>query len=235
MIKEAIILAGGLGTRLQDVVKEIPKSMALINGRPFLEYQLNYLESWGVNRVILSVGYKSEIISDHFKDKYKSIEIEYSHEDEPLGTGGGIKRAFEKVKSEYAFVFNGDTFFDVDLEKLHDFSLLNNADVLLVLRFVDDVKRYGAIKNNAENIITEFCEKNNTSGEGYINGGIYLINKEYFQKFDLPEKFSIEKDFFEKYHKLNKFYAFHSSSYFRDIGIPEDYYKAQDEFKKLPY
>lgn len=235
MIKEAIILAGGLGTRLKGVVKEVPKSMALINGRPFLEYQLNYLESWGINRVILSVGYKSEIISNHFKDKYKSIEIEYSYEDEPLGTGGGIKKAFEKVKGQYAFVFNGDTFFDVDLQKLNKFRKKKNADVLLVLRFVDDIKRYGAISYDAENIITDFSEKNKKSGEGYINGGIYLIDKNYFQKFDLPEKFSIEKDFFEKYHKSNNFYAFYSSSYFRDIGIPEDYYKAQDEFKKLPY
>ncbi|MCD4773021.1 MAG: nucleotidyltransferase family protein [Bacteroidales bacterium] len=235
MIREAIILAGGLGTRLKKVVKEIPKSMALINDRPFLEYQLNYLESWGINRVILSVGYKSEIISDHFRNKYKSIEIEYSCEDEPLGTGGGIKKAFEIVKGQYALVFNGDTFFDVDLGKLNTFREKNELDVVLVLRYIANVKRYGAIKNNAENIITEFCEKNNRTGEGYINGGIYLINKEYFQKFDLPEKFSIEKDFFEKYFSSKEFYAFHSSSYFRDIGIPEDYYKAQDEFKKLPY
>ena len=235
MIKEAIILAGGLGTRLNGVVKEVPKSMALINGRPFLEYQLNYLESWGINRVILSVGYKSEIISNYFKDKYKSIEIEYSYEDEPLGTGGGIKKAFEKVKGKYAFVFNGDTFFDVDLRKLNTFRKKKDADVLLVLRFVDDIKRYGAISYDAENIITDFSEKNKKSGEGYINGGIYLINKNYFQKFDLPEKFSIEKDFFEKYYSTHDFYGFRCSSYFLDIGIPEDYYKAQDEFKKLPY
>jgi len=235
MIKEAIILAGGLGTRLQGVIKEIPKSMALINGRPFLEYQLSYLEHWRVERVILSVGYKSDVISNYFKNKYKSLEIDYSYEDEPLGTGGGIKKAFEKVKSEAALVFNGDTFFDVDLEKLNAFRKNNNADILLVLRLVDDVKRFGTITNNKENLITDFCEKNNKSGKGYINGGIYFINKEYFQRFDLPEKFSIEKDFFENFHKSNKFYAFQSSSYFRDIGIPEDYYKAQDEFKKLQY
>ena len=139
------------------------------------------------------------------------------------------------MKSEYVLVFNGDTFFDVDLGKLNSFHENYNTDILLVLRFVDDVKRFGAIKNNIKNIITDFSEKNKKSGKGYINGGIYLINKKYFQKFDLPENFSIEKDFFEKYHKSNKFYAFHSSAYFRDIGIPEDYYKAQDEFKKLSY
>ena len=214
IVQEAIILAGGLGTRLKEVVNDVPKVMAPVNGRPFLEYVLDYLERNIFNHVVLSVGYKYEVIKKHFGNRYKSIEIDYAIEDEPLGTGGGIKKAFGKIESEAALVFNGDTFFDVDLKSLITFRDDNNSDIVIVLRLVNDVKRFGSITNDKENIITDFSEKNIKSGKGYINGGIY---------------------FFEKYHKSNKFYAFHSSSYFRDIGIPEDYFKAQDEFKKLSY
>ena len=235
MIKEVIILAGGLGTRLKKVISDIPKVMALINGKPFLEYQLNYLEKSGINRVVLSVGYRNEIISKHFKNKYRTIKIDYVIEDEPLGTGGGIKKAFTKIIGNSSFVLNGDTLFEVDMQKMYEFQQIKKTDLCIALRKTDDVSRYGEVDFDNNFKITGFTEKNKKSGKGYINGGFYLINKDYFLNFNLPEKFSIEKDFFERYYKTEDFYGFCCSSYFLDIGIPEDFQKAQNEFKRLKY
>jgi D-glycero-alpha-D-manno-heptose 1-phosphate guanylyltransferase len=118
LVNTAIILAGGLGTRLQSVVKDIPKSMADIAGKPFLEYQLNYLESQKIEHIILSVGYKYESIQNHFGSKYKNISISYAIEKEPLGTGGAVINALKEVKEDSVFILNGDTFFPISLENL---------------------------------------------------------------------------------------------------------------------
>lgn len=235
MTKEAIILAGGFGTRLKSVVNEVPKSMAMINGKPFLEYQLNYLEYWGINHVILSVGYKAELIRNYFKDKYKSISIEYVEEKEPLGTGGAIKLAIEKVNDLTVFVLNGDTLFDVSLKQLFDFWRIKYASVCIALRFVAESGRYGSIEIDSNARIKGFVEKDDKRGKELINGGIYCINTQYFKNKELPEKFSIEKDFFEKYYELDLMYGFKSHSFFMDIGTPKDYKKAQNKFKSLPY
>ena len=235
MTKEAIILAGGFGTRLKGVVYEVPKSMAMINDKPFLEYQLNYLEYWGINHVILSVGYKAELIKNHFQNKYKSISIEYVEEKEPLGTGGAIKLAMSKVNSLTVFVLNGDTLFDVSLKRLFDFGRIKDASVCIALRFVPESGRYGSIKIDSDARITGFVEKADVYREEFINGGIYCINTRYFKNKELPEKLSIEKDFFEKYYESDLMYGFKSYSFFMDIGTPEDYKKAQNEFKSLPY
>lgn len=235
MITEAIVLAGGLGTRLRKVVSDVPKSMALINGKPFLEYQLNYLESWGIDHVVLSVGYKHDIIRNYFGDQFQSIAIDYAIEEKPLGTGGGIRMAFKKINSYAAFVFNGDTFFEVNLKRLFDFRRIKETDVCLALRFTDDISRYGAVELDKDYRINGFTEKGKKTGEGYINGGVYYIRRDFFLNFDWPEKFSIEKDFFEKYFQEYAFYGIRCFSYFIDIGIPEDYARAQKEFKSLPH
>jgi D-glycero-alpha-D-manno-heptose 1-phosphate guanylyltransferase len=235
MIKEAIILAGGKGSRLKGVVDDVPKSMAPIRGRPFLEYQLDYLDKWGIQKVVLSVGYKNESIQNHFGDHYKSMKIVYAVEEEPLDTGGGIKLAFEQIDGHAAFIFNGDTYFDVNLKRVNDFRWIKETDVVIILRFENDVSRYGAVEFDNNNRITGFYEKSHKTGEGYINGGTYLITRSYFKEFDFPEKFSIEKDFFQKYYHEEPFYGLRCFSYFRDIGVPEDYEKAQDEFERLVY
>lgn len=235
MTTEAIILAGGFGTRLQEVVTDIPKSMALVNGKPFLEYQLNFLEGWGIDHIVLSVGYKKEHIMDYFGDTYKTVRINYAIEEEALGTGGGIMNAMQHIEENPFFVFNGDTFFDVNLRRLHQFKRVKEADICIVMKKVKDISRYGALDINEDKRIMSFIEKGSRQGEGYINGGVYLLNKRFMQKFDLPEKFSIEKDFFEKQYADQRIYGFDCHAYFLDIGIPEDYHRAQDEFKKLPY
>jgi D-glycero-alpha-D-manno-heptose 1-phosphate guanylyltransferase len=233
MTGEAIILAGGMGTRLKDVIADGPKSMAPINGRPFLEYLLDYLDRWGLQRVILSVGYHKENIQDHFGEQYKSMQIVYAIEDEPLGTGGAILNALPRVEGFSTFIFNGDTYFDVNLQRLDDFRRIKEADICLAMRFEIDPARFGLLEFDNNNRITRFYEKPDGIEEGYINGGIYIVRKDYLLRFGLPEKFSFEKDFLQKYYQTEEIYGMRCFSYFRDIGVPEDYQKAVDEFKRL--
>jgi D-glycero-alpha-D-manno-heptose 1-phosphate guanylyltransferase len=235
MTQEAIILAGGLGTRLQGVIDNIPKSMAPVAGRPFLEYQLDYLDKWGIKRVILAVGYMQEKIHAHFGSSYRSLALDYAIEEEPMGTGGAILSALKMIKGYAAFIFNGDTYFDVNLQRLEDFRHIKEADLCMSLRFENDTSRYGKVEFDNNNRIIAYMEKEESRGEGYINGGIYLVRKNYLLNYGLPEKFSLEKDFFQKYYPTEEFYGLRCFSYFRDIGIPEDYEKAQDEFARLVY
>lgn len=235
MISEAIILAGGFGTRLQEVVQDTPKPMALINNRPFLEYQINYLKKYGVERVILSVGYLSEQIIDHFKDSFNGVEIDYTIEETPLGTGGGIKLAFEKLKTDEAIVVNGDTIFDINIREFFAQHQAKNSNFSLALRNISEVKRYGNVVVDDNNRILKFAEKGMYSGRGIINGGTYIINSHFFNDINLPAKFSLETDVFERYCSSYSFYGFQFEDYFLDIGIPEDYKKAQYEFKELGY
>jgi D-glycero-alpha-D-manno-heptose 1-phosphate guanylyltransferase len=235
MIKEAIILAGGMGKRLRSVVPDLPKSMAPVNGKPFLDYQFDYLDVFGIDRIILSVGYMHEKIMSHYGHQYKNIRLDYAIEKEPLGTGGALKHAMEMVKVPLVFVLNGDTFFQIDYKKFVDIHRSKESKMTIVLREVEDVSRYGCIERNENRLITGFWEKGQKSGKGYINGGVYIINKRFFQKQNLPEKFSLEKDFFEEIYKKEKIYGLLCRQYFIDIGIPEDYAKAQDEFKDFEY
>jgi len=233
MTGEAIILAGGMGTRLKDVIDDAPKSMAPINGRPFLEYQLDFLDRWGLKRVILSVGYQKELIRLHFGEQYKSLALIYAEEDEPLGTGGAILNALQYAQGYAVFIFNGDTYFDVNLQRLDDFRKIKEADLCLAMRFEIDPARFGLLEFDNNNRITRFYEKSAGPDEGYINGGVYVVRKDYLLRFGLPEKFSFEKNFLQKYYQTEEFYGMRCFSYFRDIGIPEDYQKANDEFKRL--
>lgn len=233
----AIVLAGGLGTRLRNVVKDLPKPMAPINGKPFLHYVFVYLKKQGVKQVILSVGYKAEVIEEYFGDVYMGISVLYMIEEKPLGTGGGIYQA-ASLCEEYAYVLNGDTFFDVDLPSLYKYYKANNADIVLSLKPMQQFDRYGSIQMDDTTRITKFEEKQYLES-GLINGGVYLLNKECFRKIEhkqgelLPIKFSFEKDILEKYVDELKFYGKTFDNYFIDIGIPEDYARAQQEFDVL--
>jgi D-glycero-alpha-D-manno-heptose 1-phosphate guanylyltransferase len=230
---ETIILAGGFGTRLQSVVNHVAKSMALINNRPFLEYQLDYLIRQGTDKVVLAVGYKYESIQDHFGDRYRSVDISYSVEKEPLGTGGGIRLAFWKIDGPRALVLNGDSLFRLDYPALQDLHLKRKADVTLALRRMENTGRYGRILLNRNHRIIQFAEKNESAGPGLINGGVYIIEKTFLMEPCYRGKFSLEKDCFERCYGNSKMYGFPSDGYFLDIGIPEDYEKAQHEFAQF--
>lgn len=236
MKRTAIILAGGMGTRLREVVKDVPKPMALVNGRPFLEYLFRYLKKFEVEHVIISTGYLSESIRDHFRNEFEGLKISYSHETEPMGTGGGIRLALQDCKEKEFFVLNGDSFFDVNLNELQKIHNANHSKITLALREVEDASRYGRVKLNENGEIIQFLEKSTEKISGAINAGVYLIDKEYFLS-ETPAKtpFSIEKDLFMQKAGKKEMFAMKASGYFIDIGIPEDYSRAQNEFKEFKY
>ncbi len=231
-IKEAIILAGGLGTRLRSVVKEIPKPMAPVNDIPFLCYLLHYLHQYDVNRVILSVGYKHEAIKTYFGNAYHGMELVYVVEEVPLGTGGGIKLALANARDAEVFLLNGDTFFAVDLFALSREFQQNPAALCLSLKEMTDFDRYGIVTFKG-NQVTGFKDKAYCS-KGWINGGVYALTSSLLEGNALPEKFSFESDFMEREVHSGQFSAFFSPAYFIDIGIPEDYEKVQRDFKDMP-
>ena len=231
MVTEAIILAGGFGSRLSSLISNIPKPMAVLNNKPFLEYQLDYLIDNGISRVIISVGYKKEVIIDYFADNYKSLEIIYSKEDEPLGTGGAIKYAIERVKGNLTYIINGDTFFKLDLKKMLQFHDNNNSFFTIAIKEQEKTKSYGNLVLNKNMRIVDFEEK--VAISRYINGGVYLVEKDTFKQLNSPNTFSIEKDFFPKYVKSKNFYGYLSKNYFVDIGTPNRFVQADKQFSKI--
>ncbi|PKR81604.1 histidinol phosphate phosphatase [Brumimicrobium salinarum] len=225
---EAIILAGGLGTRLQHISKHTPKSMALIKGRPFLAYQLDALIAQGVNRFILSIGYKSEQIRAYFKNEYRKCEIIYAVEEELLGTGGAIINAMQLSTSQHVVVANGDSLVVNNLKEQYAFHIKNSANVTLALKEMKNFERYGTVDLDEFNQILHFNEKKPVK-EGLINVGVYIFDKEKILDQTWPKKFSIERDFFEDKVSEFKLYGWETTGYFLDIGIPIDFEKAQTE------
>lgn len=229
---ECIILAGGLGTRLQGVIGAQPKCMAPVNGKPFLAYVFEYLEAQKATRVILSLGYKNKAVIDWLEEQDLFFELDYVIESEPLGTGGGILAAMEEAETDNVVVLNGDTMFIVDLKAQMVFHRQNEAATTLALKEMTQFERYGAVNINEQSKITSFEEKK-FKEKGLINGGVYIINRDEFIKKDLPEKFSFEKDYLERFVKDGRFYGYESNGYFIDIGIPEDYEQVQNDFKTM--
>lgn len=219
---KAIILAGGLGTRLRSVVSDVPKPMASINGKPFLSILIDYLQSQNISEVVIGVGYLRESIINHFGVYYNGVKISYSMEEAPLGTGGAIMKALQDIKED-VLVINGDTFCPINYKEFIDYHTVHKSKFSMVLKPLEDVSRYGKVEINTNSIITTFCDKG--VEEGLINCGIYLINKDLLSKFDLPYKFSFEADFMKKYTKELNILGYCTDGYFIDIGIPEDYSK----------
>jgi len=236
MIKEVIVLAGGLGTRLRSVVSDVPKCMAPVAGKPFLHYLTDYLIHQGINHFIFSVGYKHEIIEEYFHKNYAHLKYQISLENEPLGTGGAIQLACKKTSGKNVLICNGDTLYNIDVRKLSGFHKENEAECTLCLKPMKDFDRYGVVDLNEDHSVKSFREKKYYKN-GLINGGVYSLNVNAFLKEEFPERFSFEKDYLEK--KINskqenlKIYGLIQDEYFIDIGIPEDYKKAEKEFKSL--
>lgn len=227
---EAIILAGGMGTRLQHVVPDLPKSMAPIQGRPFLEYILNQLSVNGFQHAILSLGYLAEKISEHFGTNYLGMRLSYVFEDLPLGTGGGIRLALQKSIENHVYVFNGDTFLDLDITRIEKIWQSSKVPTV-ILREVLDTSRYGrvTVKNQK---ITGFVEKG-ISGSGFINAGCYILPLGALDIFPLKKPFSFEMDYLVKEVTSGVVGYCIDNGYFIDIGIPQDYYRADVELPKL--
>lgn len=226
---EAIILAGGFGTRLSHVVNNVPKPMAQVANHPFLVYILDYLKENGISHVVMATGYKSDVIEKYFGESYKSIFIDYSIENEPLGTGGAIKKAFKMCNNDNVFIINGDTYFDVSLNDILNQHNNKNSYLTIATKKLYKFDRYGSLSIDNNDKIISFNEKKYVD-EGIINGGIYFCNKHLLDKINLA-KFSFEKEILEKQVNEGRFYSLNSNEYFIDIGIPEDYYKACEDFK----
>jgi D-glycero-alpha-D-manno-heptose 1-phosphate guanylyltransferase len=230
-IKEAIILAGGLGTRLRDAVPDLPKCMAPVAGRPFLYYVINYLRLQGIEKIIFSLGYKHEVIEAYLAEQFSRLHYECVIEKEALGTGGAIQLALKKVTGKNIVVTNGDTLFKVNIADLASLHYRSGADCTLALKPMENFDRYGAVEINADHEITGFHEKK-FYRQGLINGGIYIMDKERLESYHLPEKFSFENDFLVKELPGKKLDGLLQDGYFIDIGIPEDYNKAQKDFQQ---
>ncbi len=235
MITEAIILAGGLGTRLKSIIQDTPKPMVLIHGKPFLSYLIDYVRDCGINRIILSVGYKYQDIQSFFSDKQGDADLLYSIEDEPCGTGGGILKALNYTDGSEVFVLNGDSMFRIDLSSFVTFHLLKHSSLSIALRRQQKTQRFGLVEINDQRQITGFIEKDRNISGGWINGGIYLINKPFFQENSPAERFSLEIDFLPRCINLKQLYGYPVEGYFIDIGTPESYQRAQHDFKRFEY
>lgn len=237
MGRQAVILAGGFGTRLSHVVSDVPKPMAPIKNIPFLEYIIKQLQSQGFDNFVFLTGYKAEIIEKYFKDLKNSVFIK---EESALGTGGAILNAYRYLQDEF-FVINGDTFFDIDFSLLEDFG--KDKPVTIALRYTDNIKRYGFVDIDNNYKIISFVEKGNLPEnriDGFINGGIYFMKKSVLENFikNFSGQFiSLETEIFPELLNRNKLFGLPLGGCFIDIGIPEDYRKAQnlipDWFEKV--
>lgn len=226
MISEAIILAGGLGTRLRSEVSDTPKCLAPVNDVPFLSYLIHYLLSQGIRHFIFSLGYKSEMIIEFLNRDFATLSYSISLEDKPLGTGGAISLACKKVMTKDVLVCNGDTLYKVDAFSLADFHSEKNADCTLALKPMKNFDRYGSVSLNADGRISVFHEKKHCTS-GLINGGVYMLNSENFIRQSFDNIFSFEKDYLEKSAgKAGAVFGSEQDGFFIDIGIPEDYRRA---------
>jgi D-glycero-alpha-D-manno-heptose 1-phosphate guanylyltransferase len=223
---EAIVLAGGLGTRLREVVPNVPKPMAPIAGRPFLAVLLDMLAQKGFRRIVLSLGYMADKICDYFGAVHSGMELVYVVEERPLGTGGGIRLGFEKTLSDHVFVFNGDTYLDLEADELEDRWQAMQRPVI-VGRVVPDASRYGRLLAE-QDVATGFREKGE-SGAGLVNAGCYVLKQGQLDEFPVGEPFSMETDFLVPAVGRREFDIFVTHGQFIDIGVPEDYLRAQIE------
>lgn len=224
---QAILLCGGMGTRLRSVVSDRPKPMADICGKPFLQYLLEMLRDKGITEVIFALGYMGEMIEEYFRDGSAfGLKIAYSYEEEPLGTGGAIRNALPKILEEEVLVLNADTYFPMDYQGLYRFHQENDGDFSLATRAVPDISRYGAVRRDAAGRILAWNEKLEDGGQplaGEINGGIYVMKKSLIA--EIPEgKQSLEQDCIPKWLSEGKrIFGLPFEGYFMDIGIPKDY------------
>jgi len=228
-MKEAIILAGGFGTRLRSVIHDIPKPVSLIGKKPFLEFLLKQLAMSGYERVVLSVGYRHEIISNHFGSMFENMQLDYCVEDTPLGTGGAIAKALQQTVADDILVMNGDSILLASLEFFCDFHYHQHTPISIALKAETNFNRYGTVTMEGNRIVS-FDEKKQVT-DGFFNAGLYLLHSSVKdQLVKLPTPFSIEKEIFEKHVFPLSGCVF--NDFFIDIGVPEDYARAQT--KLLP-
>lgn len=230
MITECILLAGGLGTRLRSAVPDLPKVMAPVAGKPFIHHIITFLQSQGVERFIFSLGYLHHLIEEYVRSNFPSLDVAFSIEAEPLGTGGAIQLALQQVRGEDAIIVNGDTLYRADLKKVSDYHQSTNAACTLTLKHMRNFERYGVVELDESGKVVSFKEKQFYK-QGLINGGVYILNKKALLNLGMPDAFSFEKDYLEQYIHRHDIYGIRDDNYFIDIGIPGDFEKANLDLK----
>lgn len=231
MITEAIVLAGGLGTRLRSAVPDLPKCMAGVAGHPFIFHVISYFLGQGVDRFVFSLGYKHETIEQYLADAFPQLDYEISLEDSPLGTGGAVYQALALTRNANVLILNGDTLFKVNVGEVAAFHEHRHAECTLTLKPMKNSDRYGVVEIDAGGRISSFREKKYYA-ESLINGGVYALNTAGFAARKFPQVFSFEKDYLEKFYAGADIFGIVQDEYFIDIGIPEDYQKAQSDLTK---
>lgn len=231
---DAIILAGGLGTRLRGVLNDLPKVLAPVNGRPFLDILLGFLNTWGsIKKVIIAVGYMGDkVVKEYSNQQGYHFEILFSKEKELLGTGGAIKKAMKYVETDDVLVLNGDSYIDVDLEDLIKTHQEKNAIMTIVLKEVENANRYGSVNLDSKNRILFFEEKKTARLGGYVNAGMYIFKKGLFDDLEENTVISLEKELLPAFLKKGG-YGYISHGKFIDIGIPETYKIADSYLKEV--
>lgn len=227
-IKECIVLAGGLGTRLRSAVPDLPKCMAPVAGKPFLEHVISYLQQEGIERFIFSLGYRHDVIESFLQAHHPRLNYAIALESEPLGTGGAIGLSCELAQSDDVLIVNGDTLFRVSVKEMSEFHAEKKSECTLALKPMTHFDRYGVVETDSHGRIRSFREKQFYE-KGLINGGVYALNIPKFRSVGLTGKFSFEKDYLETNLNSNQLYGIIQDGYFIDIGIPEDFEKANKE------
>lgn len=225
----AVILAGGLGSRLKEVVSDLPKPLAPIHDKPFLDILLAQLEAFEmISKVILAVGYRADQVVSYYKNR---PNITFSTETSPLGTGGALKKAIEEVSSEDVLVCNGDSFLDYSLVEMRQHYQAADADITMACCKVEEASRYGQVDFDVESgRILEFKEKSTKMVAGWINGGVYLMKRDILRDFPSDHPFSLEQELFPKLLKKRMF-SYPTAGLFIDIGTKESYLQAQEILK----
>lgn len=222
---KAIVLVGGLGTRLRGVVSDVPKPMAPVQGRPFLSFVLDRLLDAGFTDVVFAAGYRHDVLRAHFGSHYRGLALDYSIETEPLGTGGAIRLAWDRVGEAEIFSLNGDTYAEVDLRAMKAQHLRARPALTVAICHVPDAARYGALDIGNDRV-RGFSEKGR-SGPGWINAGVYLLGPRVREFFPPRDPFSFEHDLLGRHVEAIDPLAFRSTGRFIDIGTPEDYMQAE--------
>ena len=226
------VLAGGLGTRLRQVVSDRPKVLAEIHGRPFLAYLLDQLAAAGFRRVVLCTGYLGERIYDTFGASYKSLHLFYSREREPLGTAGGLRLASSRLRSDPVLVMNGDSYCAADLRSFFQWHCRREAQASLLLIRVAQPERYGSVNVDNDGAVVEFREKSQRGANGWINAGVYLLSQAVLTSIPEQRKVSLEYDVFRQWIGRG-LCGYQTDGAFLDIGTPEDFLRSDQFFSSI--
>lgn len=226
----AVVLAGGLGTRLRAAVSDRPKVLADVAGQPFLERIFDQIHGFGIRKVVVCTGYMAEQIEHLYKGSFKDLAISYSREHSLLGTAGAVRFALEHITTDRALVLNGDSFCDFDYRAFRAFHESKDADASLLLTYVEECARYGSVVLDTECRVESFIEKSGAGGAGLINAGVYLMERSLIKEIPPGRILSLEKDIFPQLIG-RKFCGYASNApMFIDIGTPQSFQQAQSLF-----